>query len=443
MSTALVLTHFVMASTTVCDTGACSWWGIEIDDGHAVQCCRVDRQTTNAGDYGPPVPSKTVHGRRAGALGLGKQTKPRFKTAPEGACKDIAVLERIAMKLREHEGAIPAGTEARFDVSWPKSALGFTARTSNASLSDSFDGVALTLPPPETFAGSCTAHVTFVANAPQWPQLPPTPTPGELNALALGGAVIANLTYADGALRADLVREAKSRRIVIGSCEQLYDEVRRQAQASLHGRQSTLSVAFGLVAFDGKAIIDLEKDYCARAARQPGVSSSEAVSLLSFVGPALSFETTRRVKEPGQKRRQTWQWQTRDVRSGLPVHVRELVDEAQLVEALRNDETVRAVLGGDVPRSASLDDILAHLDPRFSEDGSAFAVHAFDRRSNKVELRLAFHQRACGDCADRVSQIQVLVSPRAELGEFFERKQGWQGVHGFFRSDVDVQRRVH
>ena len=171
MTLALVA-KLVIAATTVCQPHQCNSRGVEIDDGQSVQCCTVKRESSGMGDGGPPSQREPKWGPndlpppapRPQDVMVRSQNhqRVRFRTSSKGACKDVAVLERLLDHLAGCHIELPEKSRARFTVKWPKTALGFTVSTSRPELRECVANAALTLPPPEKAIGTCTAAATFL-----------------------------------------------------------------------------------------------------------------------------------------------------------------------------------------------------------------------------------------------------------------------------------------
>jgi hypothetical protein len=159
--------------------------------------------------------------------------------------------------------------------------------------------------------------------------------------------------------------------------------------------------------------------------------------LLSLVGPIASLDERRSEAGGGGPPYHGQDWLSFDLRTGKPAHPLDLVEETSLEQALRADPVVRERLGEELGALGSAREILTRLLGKRGVQG--FAFHAYDRKKERVALRLAFHRELAGMLPNEVSQLGLWVKPRAEARAFFEQAAAGKGL---LLSTRGVERRL-
>lgn len=240
--------------------------------------------------------------------------------------------------------------------------------------------------------------------------------------LARGRLELAALQVSEqGQLSAHLQdRQGQGQSWPVSGCADLYGPVRARRQPVAAGTAAfPVQMGWGELRHAGRPVIDLATAFCEDLRTDAPAQGQRRVSLLSLVGPLLSFRTQENEARAGGPpyRRETWT--TRDLRTGPALDIREVFEPEGLLAALRQDAVARRLVGASVLARAPLGEVLAAL-AAGAPEVSAFAVHHIDPASGRVAVRLAVQAEGpCGLCLNRVTQLGLWLQPRAGWLPYF------------------------
>ncbi len=242
--------------------------------------------------------------------------------------------------------------------------------------------------------------------------------------------------------RVTLSGEADAWTEEIASCRSFFDRVRAQSDTTTLGRAPfEIDVGFGYIGYDGHRIVDMARDvctdFCEAESAYAGDFIASDIEALSLVGPVLSYSRQTSEAAAGGPPYHGESWGAVDIRTMQPARFDALIEPASILTALEHDSYVRRHedLSKAVSEADSLDTALDAL--RQKVDGvGAYSFHYYNARKNIVAMRIPFLESTAGLSPNRMSQIGLWVTPRAEWIPAFEAARN-APAGGFYMNNFD------